>query len=193
MATTRQKSAARRNIKRAVAVSASRRRRGLEPKRGKHPLSSHAEREIPSTKFGITRLRRSDAPCLWFPIPIDCPTRVLHQTNRICSSGFLIVGLNTHGDDSKSQIVAVSDVGRPAVIGKSTDDVLCLRLIRGAGSHVHPPLLSHASSVVRHQREVGSLNVPGFVKPRVGFSNLGDARSWPVRSLKAGSSAYGAA
>src|SRR5205823_11898182 len=58
MATTRQKSAARRNIKRAVAASASRRRRGLEPKRGKHPLSSHAEREIPSTKFAFPKERK---------------------------------------------------------------------------------------------------------------------------------------
>src|SRR5438105_15619621 len=58
MATTRQKSAARRNIKRAVAVSASRRRRGLEPKRGKHPLSSHAEREIPSTRFAFPKERK---------------------------------------------------------------------------------------------------------------------------------------
>src|SRR5436853_7660339 len=58
MATTRQKSAARRNIKRAVAVSASRRRRGLEPKRGKHPLSSHAEREIPSPKFAFPKERK---------------------------------------------------------------------------------------------------------------------------------------
>src|SRR6266550_3747787 len=58
MATTRQKSAARRNIKRAVAVSASRRRRGLEPKRGKHPLSSHAEREIISTKFAFPEERK---------------------------------------------------------------------------------------------------------------------------------------
>src|SRR5947207_6356632 len=80
----------------------------------------------------------------------------------ICSSGSLIVGLDTHCDDSKSQIVAVSNVGRPAVIGESTDDVLCLRLIRGAGSHVHAPLLSHASSVIRHQPEVGSLKWPGF-------------------------------
>jgi len=58
MATTLQKSAARRNIKRAVAVSASRRRSGLEPKRGKHPLSSHAEREIPSTKFAFPKERK---------------------------------------------------------------------------------------------------------------------------------------
>ena len=58
MATTRQKSAARRNIKRAVAVSASRRRRGLAPKRGKHPLSSHAEREIPSAEFAFPKERK---------------------------------------------------------------------------------------------------------------------------------------
>src|SRR5438093_11597664 len=58
MATTRQKSAARRNIKRAVAVSASRRGRGLAPTRGKHSLSSHAEREIPSTKFAFPKERK---------------------------------------------------------------------------------------------------------------------------------------
>ena len=58
MPTTRHKSAARRNIKRAVAVSASRRRRGLELKRGKHPLSSHAQREIPSTKFAFPKERK---------------------------------------------------------------------------------------------------------------------------------------
>ena len=58
MPTTRHKSAARRNIKRAVAVSASRRRRGLQPKRGEHPLSSHAKREIPSTKFAFPKERK---------------------------------------------------------------------------------------------------------------------------------------
>jgi hypothetical protein len=58
MATTRQKAAARRNIKTAVKVSASRRRRGMEPKRGKHPLSSRAERETPSTKFAFPKERK---------------------------------------------------------------------------------------------------------------------------------------
>lgn len=50
--------AAKRNIKRAVSVSASRRRKGLAPKRGKHPLSSHAEREIPSSKFAFPKERK---------------------------------------------------------------------------------------------------------------------------------------
>ena len=58
MATTRQKTAARRNIKKAVKVSATRRRQGAAPKRGKHPLSSHAEREIPSTKFAFPKERK---------------------------------------------------------------------------------------------------------------------------------------
>lgn len=58
MATTRQKAAAKRNIKRAVSVSATRRRKGLAPKRGKHPLSSHAEREIPSSKFAFPKERK---------------------------------------------------------------------------------------------------------------------------------------
>jgi hypothetical protein len=58
MATTRQKAAAKRNIKKAVKVSATRRRKGMAPKRGKHPLSSHAEREIPSTKFAFPKERK---------------------------------------------------------------------------------------------------------------------------------------
>lgn len=58
MATTRQKAAAKRNIKKAVRVSAARRRKGLGPKRGKHPLSPHAEREIPSSKFAFPKERK---------------------------------------------------------------------------------------------------------------------------------------
>jgi hypothetical protein len=58
MATTRQKAAARRNIKKAVKVSATRRRKGMAPKRGKHPLSSRAERETPSTKFAFPKERK---------------------------------------------------------------------------------------------------------------------------------------
>jgi len=58
MATTRQKTAARRNIKKAVSVSAARRRKGAAPKRGKHPLSSRAEREIPSSKFAFPKERK---------------------------------------------------------------------------------------------------------------------------------------
>ena len=58
MATTRQKAAASRNIKKAVSVSAARRRKGIAPKQGKHPLSSHAEREIPSTRFAFPTERK---------------------------------------------------------------------------------------------------------------------------------------
>jgi hypothetical protein len=58
MATTRQKTAARRNIKKAVKVSSTRRRKGMAPKTGRHPLSSHAEREIPSTKFAFPKERK---------------------------------------------------------------------------------------------------------------------------------------
>ena len=58
MATTRQKAAAKRNIKKAVSVSAARRRKGIAPKQGKHPLSSHAEREIPSTRFAFPTERK---------------------------------------------------------------------------------------------------------------------------------------
>src|SRR5437016_12814013 len=58
MATTRQKAAAKRNIKKAVSVSAARRRKGVAPKQGKHPLSSHAERESPSTRFAFPKERK---------------------------------------------------------------------------------------------------------------------------------------
>jgi Family of unknown function (DUF6582) len=58
MATSRQKAAARRNVKKAVRVSATRRRKGLEPKRGKHPLSSQAERQVPSKKFAFPKERK---------------------------------------------------------------------------------------------------------------------------------------
>jgi hypothetical protein len=58
MATEKQKAAARRNIKKAQKTSASRRRSGTAPRRGKHPLSSHAEREIPSSKFAFPKERK---------------------------------------------------------------------------------------------------------------------------------------
>lgn len=58
MATERQKAAARRNIKKAQKVSASRRSRGEAPKRGKHPLSSHAEHELSSSKFAFPKERK---------------------------------------------------------------------------------------------------------------------------------------
>lgn len=58
MATERQKTAARRNVKKAQKVSASRRRSDKPPKRGQHPLSSHAEREIPASKFAFPKERK---------------------------------------------------------------------------------------------------------------------------------------
>jgi hypothetical protein len=58
MATERQKTAARRNIKKAQKVSASRRSSGMSPKRGQHPLSSHAKGEIPSSKFAFPKERK---------------------------------------------------------------------------------------------------------------------------------------
>jgi hypothetical protein len=58
MATARQKAAARRNIKKAQKASASRRRAGKPPKRGKHPMSSHAEHEVSSSKFAFPKQRK---------------------------------------------------------------------------------------------------------------------------------------
>ena len=58
MATARQKAAARQNIKRAQKVSASRRKAGKAPKRGKHPMSSHAEHEVPTSKFAFPNERK---------------------------------------------------------------------------------------------------------------------------------------
>ena len=58
MATERQTAAARRNIKKAQKVSATRRTTGKAPKRGKHPLSSHAEHELRSSKFAFPKERK---------------------------------------------------------------------------------------------------------------------------------------
>jgi len=58
MSTERQKAAARRNVKKAQRVSAARRAAGKAPKRGSHPLSSHAENEIPSSKFAFPKERK---------------------------------------------------------------------------------------------------------------------------------------
>ncbi len=58
MATERQKAAARRNIKTAQKASASRRKAGKAPKRGKHPMSSHAEHELSSSKFAFPKERK---------------------------------------------------------------------------------------------------------------------------------------
>ena len=58
MSTQRQKAAARQNIKKAQKASASRRKAGKAPKRGKHPMSSHAEHELSSSKFAFPRERK---------------------------------------------------------------------------------------------------------------------------------------
>jgi hypothetical protein len=58
MSTERQKTAARRNIQKAQKVSALRRTAGYAPKSGSHPLSSHAEHEIPSSKFAFPKERK---------------------------------------------------------------------------------------------------------------------------------------
>ena len=58
MATERQKTAARRNIKKAQKVSASRRTAGKAPKRGKHPMSSNARSQVSSSKFAFPKERK---------------------------------------------------------------------------------------------------------------------------------------
>ena len=46
------------HIKKAQKVSASRRPSGKAPKQGKHPLSSHTEHEVSSSKFAFPRERK---------------------------------------------------------------------------------------------------------------------------------------
>src|SRR4029078_7853750 len=58
MARQRQKATARQNIKKAQKASASRRKAGKAPKRGKHPLSSHAEHELSSAQFAFPKERK---------------------------------------------------------------------------------------------------------------------------------------
>jgi hypothetical protein len=58
MATARQKTAARQNIKKAQRASASRRKAGKAPKRGRHPMSSHAEHELGSSQFAFPKQRK---------------------------------------------------------------------------------------------------------------------------------------
>jgi hypothetical protein len=58
MSNQRQKTAARKNIKKAQRVSASRRKAGQAPKRGKHPMTSHTERELPSSAFAFPKERK---------------------------------------------------------------------------------------------------------------------------------------
>jgi hypothetical protein len=58
MATERQKAAARKNVKKAQSASASRRKAGKAPKRGKHPMASHTRTELSSTKFAFPSERK---------------------------------------------------------------------------------------------------------------------------------------
>jgi hypothetical protein len=58
MSTQRQKTAARKNVKKAQAASTSRRKAGKAPKRGKHPMSSHAEHEMRSSQFAFPKERK---------------------------------------------------------------------------------------------------------------------------------------
>ena len=58
MATQRQKTAARKNIKKAQTASASRRKAGKAPKRGKHPMSSHAKHELSASQFAFPKERK---------------------------------------------------------------------------------------------------------------------------------------
>ena len=58
MATEKQKAAAKRNVKKAAQVSASRRTRDLPPKRSRHPLSSNVESGLKSTEFAFPKQRK---------------------------------------------------------------------------------------------------------------------------------------
>ena len=58
MSTQRQKTAARRNVKKAQKASASRRHAGKAPKRGKHPMTSHTEHSLRASKFAFPKERK---------------------------------------------------------------------------------------------------------------------------------------
>ena len=58
MATQRQKAAARRNVRKAQTESASRRRAGKAPKRGKHPMTSHTRHGLRSSQFAFPKERK---------------------------------------------------------------------------------------------------------------------------------------
>ncbi len=58
MSTQRQKAAARKNVKKAQKASAARRKAGKSPKHGRHPLSSHAEHELSSSRFAFPKERK---------------------------------------------------------------------------------------------------------------------------------------
>jgi len=58
MATTKQKAAARENIKKAVAASASRRRSGARPSESRHPMSAAVKKELEDDEFAFPRQRK---------------------------------------------------------------------------------------------------------------------------------------
>lgn len=58
MSTQRQKTAARKNVKKAQRASASRRRAGKAPRRGSHPMASHTEHELSGSKFAFPKERK---------------------------------------------------------------------------------------------------------------------------------------
>ena len=58
MSTQRQKTAARRNVRKAQKASASRRKAGKAPKRGSHPMASHTKHELSASKFAFPKERK---------------------------------------------------------------------------------------------------------------------------------------
>ena len=58
MSTQRQKSAARKNVRKAQKASATRRKAGKSPKSGRHPLTSHTENELSASKFAFPKERK---------------------------------------------------------------------------------------------------------------------------------------
>jgi len=58
MSSERQKTAARKNVRKAQRASASRRRAGKAPKRGRHPMTSHTEHELSDSKFAFPKERK---------------------------------------------------------------------------------------------------------------------------------------
>ena len=58
MATTKQKAAARENIKKAVAAFASRRSSGERPSESRHPMSAAVKKELEDDEFAFPRQRK---------------------------------------------------------------------------------------------------------------------------------------
>jgi len=58
MSTESQKTAARKNVKKAQKASASRRKAGKAPKRGTHPMTSHSRHELGASQFAFPKERK---------------------------------------------------------------------------------------------------------------------------------------